>query len=128
LLKYLAVGTVKSVSCAILLTKKAVVNRKKLMPNPSASQELIRAHVFISGTVQGVGYRYYTARQAQRLGVNGWVRNLSDGRVEAVFEGSRKAVEEIISWCYRGSSAAVVKDVAVEYKEPEGLQGFETRR
>lgn len=98
------------------------------MQNPSTPQEQIRAHVFISGTVQGVGYRHYTGRQALRLSVNGWVRNLPDGRVEAVFEGSRKAVEDIIRWCYRGSNAAVVKDVAVEYEEPEGLQGFETRR
>jgi acylphosphatase len=98
------------------------------MPNPSTPQEQIRAHVFVSGRVQGVGYRYCTGRQAQRLGVNGWVRNLPDGRVEAVFEGTRKLVEEIICWCYKGPSSAVVKDVAVEYEEPEGLQGFETRR
>lgn len=98
------------------------------MPNPSAPQEPIRAHVFVSGRVQGVSYRYFTMLEAQQLGVNGWVRNLSDGRVEAVFEGSRKVVEEVINWCNKGPTAAVVKDVAVEYEEPEGLQGFETRR
>jgi acylphosphatase len=98
------------------------------MPNPSTPQQQIRAHVFISGTVQGVGYRYSTMRQAQRLGVNGWVRNLPDKRVEAVFEGSRHVVEEIIRWCHQGPSAAVVKDVVVEYEEREGLRGFETRR
>lgn len=98
------------------------------MPNSSAPQEPIRAHVFVSGRVQGVGYRYFTMRQAQRLGVNGWVRNLPDGRVEAVFEGSRKVVEDIINWCYEGPTAAVVKDVAVEYEEPEQLRGFETKR
>jgi acylphosphatase len=98
------------------------------MPNPSAPQEQIRAHVFISGRVQGVGYRYSTMDEADRLGVHGWVRNLPDGRVEAVFEGSKTVVEEMIRWCHKGPSAAVVKDVAVEYEEPEGLRGFETRR
>jgi len=98
------------------------------MQNPSAPQEQIRAHVFVSGRVQGVGYRYSTMDEAQRLGVNGWVRNLPDGRVEAVFEGSRTVVEEIIRWCHKGPSAAVVKEVAVEYEELEGLRGFETRR
>jgi len=98
------------------------------MQNPSAPQEQIRVHVFVSGRVQGVGYRYSTMDEAQRLGVNGWVRNLPDGRVEAVFEGSRKLVEEIIRWCQKGPTAAVVKDVAVEYEELEGLRGFETRR
>jgi acylphosphatase len=48
--------------------------------------------------------------------------------VEAVFEGMREIVEEIISWCHKGPTAAVVKDVAVEYEELEGLRGFETRR
>lgn len=98
------------------------------MQNPSAPQEQIRAHVFVSGRVQGVGYRYSTVNEAQRLGVNGWVRNLPDGRVEAVFEGSRTVVEEIIRWCHKGPTAAVVKEVAVEYEELEGLRGFETRR
>jgi len=98
------------------------------MQNPSPPQEQIRAHVFVSGRVQGVGYRYSTMDEAQRLGVNGWVRNLPDGRVEAVFEGSRTVVEEIIRWCHKGPSAAVVKEVAVEYEELEGLRGFETRR
>ncbi len=107
---------------------EAVVNKDKLMPNPSPLHEQIRAHVFVSGRVQGVGYRYFTVNEARRLGVNGWVRNLPDGRVEAVFEGSRKLVEEIISWCHKGPTAAVVKDVAVEYEEPEGLREFETKR
>lgn len=98
------------------------------MPNPSQQQEQIRAHVFVTGRVQGVGYRFSTVDQAKELDINGWVRNLPDGRVEALFEGSKAAVEEMIKWCRRGPQAAVVKDVAVEYEEPEGLQGFETRR
>lgn len=98
------------------------------MSNPSPLHEQIRAHVWISGRVQGVGYRFSTVEQANKLGVSGWVRNLPDGRVEAVFEGSREAVEEIIRWCHKGPRSAVVKDVAVVYEEPDGLQGFETRR
>jgi acylphosphatase len=56
------------------------------------------------------------------------VRNLSDGRVEAVFEGPRNVVEKIIHWCHQGYPPAVVKDVAVDYEELEGIQGFEIRR
>ncbi|MGK7927958.1 MAG: acylphosphatase [Spirulina sp.] len=89
--------------------------------------EQIRVRVWVSGKVQGVGYRYSTIVRAQNLGVKGWVQNLPDGRVEAVFEGDREAVEAMVKWCDRGSPAAVVRDVVVEYEEWEGLQGFEPR-
>lgn len=89
---------------------------------------LIQAHVFISGKVQGVGYRYYTTRQAQYLRLNGWVRNLPDGRVEAVFEGKRPIVEKMIQWCHKGSPNAVVSDVTVKLQAVQGLNGFEMRR
>lgn len=98
------------------------------MQNSPQLNEQVRAHVFVSGGVQGVGYRYSTCHQATQLSVNGWVRNLPDGRVEAVFEGTQSAVEAMIHWCYEGPPNAVVKDVAVEYETPEGLRGFETRR
>lgn len=91
-------------------------------------QETIRAHVFVSGMVQGVGYRFSTLNQARQIGVGGWVRNLPDGRVEAVFEGSKAEVEAIISWCRQGSLAANVTDLAVEYETPAGINGFEIRR
>lgn len=91
-------------------------------------QDKIRAHVFISGTVQGVGYRFSTLDQAQQLGVSGWVRNLPDSRVEAVFEGTKADVEAMIRWCYEGSPGARVKNVEVEYEQPEGIKGFEIRR
>ncbi|MBZ8178936.1 acylphosphatase [Oscillatoria salina] len=97
------------------------------MTDSTAKPELIRAHVFISGTVQGVGYRFSTVRKAQQLQVNGWVRNLSDGRVEAVFEGEKGAVESILAWCETGPTSAVVEDVAVENEEVEGIKRFETR-
>lgn len=87
--------------------------------------ETQRAHVFISGRVQGVGYRFSTRSQAKHLGVAGWVRNLPDRRVEAVFEGSQSAVEAMIRWCYQGPLDAAVTDLAVDYEQPQGLQGFD---
>jgi acylphosphatase len=98
------------------------------MPNPTPQSKLIHAHVWISGRVQGVGYRYATVETASQLGLTGWVRNLPDGRVEAVFEGAREVVEDMLRWCHAGPPAAVVQDVKVEYEHPEGLRGFEVRR
>ena len=98
------------------------------MSNSSPLHEQIRAHVLITGRVQGVGYRFSTREQAEDLSVNGWVRNLPDGRVEAVFEGIEAVVQEMIKWCHIGPRGAWVKDVAVEYEAPEGLQKFEIRR
>jgi acylphosphatase len=99
----------------------------KFMQN-STRQSQIQAHVFISGRVQGVGFRYSTVETAKELGLSGWVRNLPDNRVEAVFEGSNEVVEEMVRWCHQGPPAAMVKDVVVEYSQPEGLQGFEVHR
>ena len=87
----------------------------------------VRAHVFVSGTVQGVYYRANTRDTARERGVDGWVRNLEDGRVEAVFEGDEPDVEAMIEWCHTGSPQAVVDDVDVEYEPPEGESGFEIR-
>ncbi|MGK7920431.1 MAG: acylphosphatase [Trichodesmium sp.] len=83
------------------------------------------AHVLISGKVQGVGYRFSTLNTAVSLGINGWVKNLPDGRVEAVFEGREEVVEKMINWCYTGPSSAVVQDVLVKYEQVEGFAGFE---
>lgn len=69
------------------------------------------AHVYISGRVQGVFYRAYTQQQAQKLGLTGWVRNLPDGRVEAVMEGKKDQVEKMIRWCWQGSPGARVERV-----------------
>lgn len=88
----------------------------------------ICAHVFVSGRVQGVGYRMSTYEVAKDLGVSGWVRNLPDGRVEAVFEGTRDVVEEMIAWCRRSNPPALVKDIVVEYEAPQTRRGFEIRR
>lgn len=87
-----------------------------------------RAHVFVSGTVQGVYFRANTRDTAAQKDVDGWVRNLDDGRVEAVFEGPVDAVEEMVEWCHSGSPDARVEDVTAEYEEPSGLDGFSIRR
>ena len=88
----------------------------------------IRAHVFVSGRVQGVYYRATTRDTARERGVAGWVRNLDDGRVEAVFEGTEAAVESRIEWCHTGSPKARVDDVSVEYGDPDGVEGFDIKR
>jgi acylphosphatase len=88
----------------------------------------VRAHVFVSGRVQGVFYRASTRDAARDRDVDGWVRNLDDGRVEAVFEGREEDVEAMVEWCHTGSSAAVVDDVDVTYEEPHGESGFRVRR
>ena len=88
----------------------------------------VRAHVLISGHVQGVFYRSSTQRQAHALGVRGWVRNLPDGQVEAVFEGDQAAVERILAWCRRGPPNAYVTDVDVRYEPFVGeFTGFAVR-
>ncbi len=75
----------------------------------------VRAHVFIQGRVQGVFFRVETRRRAQREDVTGWIRNLPDGRVEAVFEGEAVNVEKTVGFCRKGPSGARVKNVQVTY-------------
>ena len=78
---------------------------------------MVRARLLISGIVQGVGYRWSCSREAKAIGLSGWVRNLPDGRVEAVLQGTREQVERMIKWCYRGPSEAQVSDIAVSYED-----------
>lgn len=90
---------------------------------------MVRARVSISGVVQGVGFRDATWRMALRAGLRGWVRNLRDGRVEAVFEGDEEAVQDAIAWCRRGPPGAVVRRVDVTWEPPSGEpRTFEIRR
>lgn len=87
-----------------------------------------RAHVYIGGHVQGVWFRSSTQEMAERLSVCGWVRNTHDGRVEAVFEGDKKAVEAMIDFCRRGPPGAQVDDVEVKWETYRGeSSGFEVR-
>lgn len=88
----------------------------------------IRAHVLISGHVQGVFYRASAQRQAASLGLRGWVRNLPDGGVEAVVEGEQTAVERMLAWCRVGPPNAYVADVDVYYGPATGeFSGFSVR-
>ena len=90
--------------------------------------ETLRAHVIVHGFVQGVWFRQSTKDEADRLGVAGWVRNLPDRTVEAVFEGEKKKVEEIVGWCHRGPSGAEVTGVDIAWERPKGgLHGFDIR-
>ena len=85
----------------------------------------VRAHVVIDGLVQGVNFRARTRDQARAAGVEGWVRNRDDGRVEAVFEGPQAAVKRVVDWCYSGPSYARVDHVDVAWERPTGQEhGF----
>jgi len=87
-----------------------------------------RVHIYVTGMVQGVSFRYYTQQQAGRCGVGGWVRNLSDGRVEAVAEGEEDGVDRLIEWCHEGPRSARVDHVEVLPETPTGeFQGFRIR-
>jgi len=87
-----------------------------------------RAHAYISGSVQGVSFRYYTYHEALKHGLRGWVRNLRDGRVEAVFEGEKAGIEKVLKWSENGPPAARVDRVEVEWEETtEPLTNFEVR-
>ncbi len=82
----------------------------------------------VSGDVQGVGFRWYTREQALTLGLTGWVWNLPDGRVEAVFEGEPDAVERMLEWCRSGPPLARVRSIEVAEEPPEGEEGFRIER
>jgi len=77
----------------------------------------IRAHVFVSGRVQGVFFRSETRYEAKRRNVAGWVRNTSDGRVEAVFEGEKEDVEKVVDFCRRGPSGARVMKIDIRWED-----------
>jgi acylphosphatase len=80
----------------------------------------VRAHVIISGRVQGVFFRMETQRAAERLGLLGWVRNRPDGTVEAVFEGQQSAVDAVLQWCQEGPNLAVVENVDLKWQDFTG--------
>lgn len=79
-----------------------------------------RAHLFIYGEVVGVGFRSWTVYNARQQGLTGWVKNASNRSVEAVFEGSKEKMEEMIKLCRRGPQAALVEKVDVEWEEATG--------
>jgi acylphosphatase len=87
----------------------------------------IRAHLIVSGLVQGVGYRYFAARKARSYGVKGFVKNLADGTVEVVAEGEKGLIDEFIKDLRRGPISAHVSDIRVEWDKPTfEFEGFQT--
>jgi acylphosphatase len=85
----------------------------------------VRARVYVSGLVQGVFFRHETRKLAVRLGISGWVRNLPDGRVEALFEGEATKVEEMLEFCKLGPPGASVEHAEVSWEPYKGeFQGF----
>jgi acylphosphatase len=79
-----------------------------------------RVHVLIEGRVQGVFFRASTRDEARARGLAGWARNLSDGRVEALFEGDKRVVEDMLRWCHKGPPYAYVDRVEVEWQPYHG--------
>jgi len=90
--------------------------------------EKASVHIFVSGRVQGVYFRENARKKAQELGVFGWIRNLIDGRVEAVFEGEKRNVEEIVNWAKRGPIWAKVEDIQINWQDYKGeFNNFEIK-
>lgn len=87
-----------------------------------------QVHLWISGNVQGVGFRASMRRRARNNDVTGWVKNLEDGKVEAVLEGEKEDVAKVMDWARKGPSIATVEDVKLEEEEPEYLETFEIKR
>ena len=93
----------------------------------SGSGPTVRRRLHVAGRVQGVWFRESCRERALRVGVSGWVRNLDDGRVEVVLEGSAAAVDEVAAWCRKGPPRARVDRLDGVDEEPVGEQGFRVR-
>lgn len=85
-------------------------------------------HGYVTGKVQGVSFRQYTNEEVQRLDLDGWVRNLPDGRVEILVEGEESAVRELEAWLSSGSPLAEVEAVELQEQSLQGITGFVIRR
>ncbi len=92
--------------------------------NPS---EIIRAHIWVSGRVQGVGFRAFVQQSAVMFGLAGWVRNLPDDQVETIAEGTREVVERFVEVVKTGPRAARVDVARVDWETPQGEHGFHVR-
>jgi acylphosphatase len=89
--------------------------------------EKVQKHIYISGRVQGVGFRAFTRSQAAVLDIKGWVKNLHDGRVEAVIEGEKNKVTQMIKKLKNGSSFARVDDFEIEEQKIDDFSDFEIK-
>ena len=87
-----------------------------------------RAHIFVSGKVQGVFFREKTKKESEKLGVFGWVKNLADGRVEALFEGNKESVDKMVKWAQKGPFWAKVDNLEIVRERYKGeFKGFEIK-
>ena len=101
---------------------------KKKENNLAAAKEKIRAHIFVAGKVQGVFYRENSRKLAEKLGILGWVKNLGDGRVEAVFEGDKDKVEKMVNWARKGPIWAKIEALDVIWEDYRGeFDAFEIK-
>ena len=107
--------------------RHAPADRPRPRSTALTTDDLVRRRVIVSGRVQGVWFRESCRREAQAAGVRGWVRNLSDGRVEAELEGDAAAVDRIVGWCRSGPPRAEVIDVQIETLAPAGHRSFTVR-
>src|SRR4030042_5588 len=99
---------------------------KRQGENLPSAEEKIRAHVFVLGKVQGVFFRESTKHRAEKVGVSGWVKNLKDGRVEAVFEGEKGKVEKMVNWARKGPIWAKIEALDVVWEDYQAeFKGFE---
>jgi acylphosphatase len=90
------------------------------------NSDLQRAHVLVSGQVQGVFFRDSTRQKAEELGLSGWVKNVPEGQVEALFEGPSQSIREMVDWCKEGPQRASVENVDVDFESAGGdLETFE---
>jgi acylphosphatase len=97
------------------------------VPGLTDPLERVRRRVFVAGRVQGVWFREACREEAVARSVTGWIRNLSDGRVEAVFEGPPSAVDRVVAWCHDGPPHARVDRVEAFEEAPVGESGFRVR-
>ncbi len=93
----------------------------------SKEQELTTLRLRIEGTVQAVGFRHFATVEARKLGLDGWIRNRSDGTVEALASGETRAVEAFVALCMRGPPGGKVTNVDLHAAEPPSERGFRSR-
>ena len=89
--------------------------------------DAVAVHLIVRGRVQGVFYRASAQKEAEGLGLTGWVKNCDDGSVEIHAEGSKAKLEELVAWCRRGPALASVANIDLNWTESEGLASFEVR-
>ena len=100
----------------------------KSMANQNEINDIQELHTYVHGWVQGVGYRYFVVNTALALGLRGYVRNLSDGSVEVLAQGTRPTLERLLTILQRGPSAAEVHEIRTDWGQPtEHLSGFHVR-